>query len=93
MNERIRDLADEAAKYSAVMALPTGESGDNLFVNKFAELIVQEHIKILNREWYELNNLPVPENESLRDIGLRVGRKSEIISLIEKIKKHFGLGQ
>jgi len=42
MNERIRQLADEAAKYSAIMALPTGESGDKLFVEKFAELIVKE---------------------------------------------------
>jgi len=42
MNERIKLLADEAAKYSAIMALPTGESGDKLFVEKFAELIVQE---------------------------------------------------
>jgi len=42
MNERILELADEAAKYSAIMALPTGESGDKLFVEKFAELIVQE---------------------------------------------------
>jgi len=42
MNERIRQLADEAAKYSAIMALPTGESGDKLFVKKFAELIVRQ---------------------------------------------------
>jgi len=42
MNERIKQLADEAAKYSAVMALPTGQSGNELFVAKFAELIVQE---------------------------------------------------
>ena len=42
MNERIRLLADEAAKFSAIMALPTGESGDKLFVKKFAELIVRE---------------------------------------------------
>lgn len=40
MNERIKELADEAAKYSAIMALPTGQSGDDLFVGKFAELIV-----------------------------------------------------
>ena len=45
MNERIRELADEAAKFSAVMALPTGEPGDKLFVEKFAELIVRECIK------------------------------------------------
>jgi len=42
MNERIKELADEAAKFSAVMALPTGEPGDKLFVEKFAELIVRE---------------------------------------------------
>jgi hypothetical protein len=42
MNEQIRLLADEAAKFSAIMALLTGESGDKLFVVKFAELIVKE---------------------------------------------------
>jgi hypothetical protein len=42
MNERIQQLADEAAKFSAIMALPTGESGDNLFVEKLAELIVRD---------------------------------------------------
>ena len=48
MNERIKELADEAAKFSAVMALPTGESGDKLFVEKFAELIVRECIDIIS---------------------------------------------
>ena len=42
MNERIKELADEAAKFSAILALPTGESGDKLFVEKFAQLIVRE---------------------------------------------------
>jgi hypothetical protein len=42
MNERIKQLADEAAKYSAVMALPTGQSGNELFVAKFSELIIKE---------------------------------------------------
>ena len=46
MNERIRLLADEAAKFSAIMSLPTGESGDKLFVKKFAELIVRECARI-----------------------------------------------
>ena len=47
MNERIKELADEAAIFSAIMALPTGESGDKLFVEKFAQLIVMECTKIL----------------------------------------------
>ena len=42
MNERIKQLADEAAKYSAVMALPTGQLGNELFVEKFAELFIKE---------------------------------------------------
>ena len=42
MNERIKELADEAAKFSAIMTLPTGESGDKLFVEKFAELIIED---------------------------------------------------
>ena len=48
MNERIRLLADEAAKFSAIMALPTGESGDKLFVEKFAKLILIEVTDILS---------------------------------------------
>ena len=50
MNERIRLLADEAAKFSAILALPTGESGDKLFVEKFAELIVQDCMKLNSKE-------------------------------------------
>ena len=50
MNERIKLLADEAAKFSAILALPTGESGDKLFVEKFAELIVQECMKLNSKE-------------------------------------------
>ena len=49
MNERIQQLADEAAKFSAILSLPTGESGDKLFVEKFAELIVRECMNICYR--------------------------------------------
>ena len=49
MNPRIQQLADEAAKYSAIMALPTGQSGNELFVEKFAELIVRECTTVLER--------------------------------------------
>ena len=52
MNERIQELADEAAKFSAIMALPTGESGDNLFVEKFAELIVRECAELV-KDFYQ----------------------------------------
>ena len=49
MNERIRLLADEAAKFSAIMAIPTGETGDKLFVEKFAGLIVRECIRLCDQ--------------------------------------------
>lgn len=46
MNKRIKELADEAAKYSATMFLHTGENGDELFVEKLAELIVLECMEV-----------------------------------------------
>ena len=52
MNQRIQELADEAAKFSAIMALPTGESGDNLFVEKFAELIIRECAELV-KDFYQ----------------------------------------
>jgi hypothetical protein len=54
MNEQIQKLADEAAKYSAVMALPTGQSGNELFVEKFAELIVRECMQVLDPGEHQL---------------------------------------
>lgn len=58
MNERIEKLAAQAAKFSAVMALPTGESGDKLFVEKFALLIVRECIGCCEQAISD----PVPES-------------------------------
>ena len=60
MNERIKLLADEAAKYSAVMSLPTGKSGDTLFVEMFAELIVAECIDAASEaqaDFYVVHNI------------------------------------
>ena len=50
MNDRIKLLAEQAAKFSAILALPTGESGDKLFVEKFAKLIVAECMKLNSKE-------------------------------------------
>jgi hypothetical protein len=59
MNERIRELADEAAKFSAVMALSTGESGDELFVERFAELIVRECMNVADASQFSNEGYPV----------------------------------
>lgn len=85
MNQRIREILVQCTQPSI--------EGEGVWVDqeKFAELIVQEHIKILQQEWYDLNNEPRPENETPRSIAMRVGRKGGIIALIGKIKKHFGI--
>ena len=59
MNSRIEELANEAAKFSAIMALPTGESGDELFVEKFAELIVQECLLAISKTDVTLEEMSV----------------------------------
>lgn len=51
MNERIQQLADEAAKFSDIMAPPTGESGDKLFVEKFAQLIIEDCRAVLYKQY------------------------------------------
>ena len=87
MNERIEKLAEQAGSTHkqnlGVYQFYTDE------LEKFAELLLQEHIDLLKQEWYALNNEPAVPGESPRDVGFRVGRKTEIINLIEKIKKHF----
>jgi hypothetical protein len=88
MNERIEELAIRAGMG------PWGiGNGDNVteIVEKFAELMVQEHLNILQQEWYRLNDLPEVDDEMLREIGMRVGKKSEIVLLQALIKKHFGV--
>ena len=70
MNERIKELADEAAKFSAIMALPTGKSGDKLFVEKFALLIVEECAKRAEAYAYMSPNFNALAEELRRMIGV-----------------------
>ena len=82
MNERIQELADQCYhQYSEY----------NIDLEKFAELIVEDAVSILRQEWYDLNDAPRVEGETPRDIGLRVGAKSQTIRLMHKIKEHFGV--
>jgi hypothetical protein len=82
MNERIRELADEAAKYSAIMALPTGQSGNELFVAKFAELIVREC-----GLWFN-NRLVVNPDYGIEH---RVERNRAVIGVMKEFNQHFGV--
>jgi hypothetical protein len=83
MNERIKELADESARYSAIMALPTGQSGNELFVEKFAELIVREclaHGKLTQSQSVVNGS---EEYNAGREMGIEV--------FMNQIKKHFGV--
>ena len=97
MNKRLADLEAaayvEEIQYEEVSSRPPREYQAKVFSReKFAELIVRETLDLLQKEWYSLNNAPKFEDgESQRDVGIRVGRKSEIISLIAEINKHFGV--
>jgi hypothetical protein len=80
MNERIQQLADESAKYSAIMALPTGQSGNELFVEKFAELIVRECA------WVAKTLPHTPERHWVQDSVTYIPVHCE-----QNILKHFGV--
>jgi hypothetical protein len=86
MNERIRQLADEAAKYSAVMALPTGQSGNELFVEKFTELIVRECL-----EQFQYTVLDTQELRRDKSTDYQVGWEDGMFDAGETIKYIFGV--
>ena len=94
MNERIRQLAEEAGIDARTMGFEANQHHRdpwNARLDKFVLLVVEDLLKLLQQEWYNLNNLAPVEGESPRDIGLRVGRKTEIISLMHKIKQEYGI--
>lgn len=84
MNKKIKELAEEFI---------IGREDDPFLdlYEEFAELIIKEHIKVLQQEWYNLNNDKDfdEQTRSNGDIRFRAGQKSEIVVLIEKIKNHW----
>ena len=40
---------------------------------------------MLQQEWYDLNNMVLPADETPRDIGLRVGKKCQLIKTINDL--------
>lgn len=93
MNERIQHLIDLATTRIHTRSAPFGAAcvTESFDKEKFAELIIQEHAKLLQQEWYRLNDLPKFADDTLRDIGMRVGKKSEIVLLQALFKNHFGI--
>ena len=88
MNDRIKELADKACRDTDLQPVNGGIHITPAF-EKFADMLIVETLNVMQQEWYDLNNAPEVENESPRDIGIRVGKKGEVIALMHKIKEHF----
>ena len=91
MTDRIDELINEATE--------TMQGWDERLGNyklpsfdkrKFADLMVQECIDVLRKEWYNVNDIETQDGESPRDIALRVGRKGGLTTAMNSISKHFG---
>ena len=82
MIERIRELADSAAKYSAVMAMKSDESANELFVEHLVLSVVQECIQQL-----EIGKKCDPYTGEL----FTCEHNDNIDYEIEVLKDHFGL--
>jgi hypothetical protein len=91
MNERIKALADQAANYAATMALPLGETGDNLFVQRFSELIIQDCIECC----VVVTQAAVDIRDTARDDEFEYlyGREDAASLCKSTIQKHFGEGK
>lgn len=85
MNERIRQLHDQALFCGDRYASPEE------FAAEFARLLGEEAVRVARDRWYELNNQPAVAGESPRDVGIRVGRKMELIQIMHTLNQHFGL--
>ena len=93
MNEKIKQLKEQARDFYLLqedLGCSIKELHE-LVDQKFAELIVKECVKECQQEWYDLNNAPEVENESIRGAGIRVGQKNGVLKCISKIKQHFGV--
>ena len=84
MNERIKQLADEAETYADYYAMLSETGEKEIFIKKFAELIVLKCADIINHradtcsDWLD----SVKANEAVRE-GQRECAKT--------IKEHFGV--
>lgn len=88
MNNRIRQLAEQAWQW-ANNQVDIPKPQIVRFEEKFAELIVEEHVELLKQRWYTLNNAVPENNETPRDIGMRVGQKAEVMHCIHLLSNHW----
>ena len=75
MNERIRELLEQAG-YKPLPGFDFANSLDEVFMQKFAELIVQEMCNVLDKAQWDIGR------DWICDDGMRI---------IPKVKQHFGV--
>jgi hypothetical protein len=91
MNERIRELADEAGlRFTQLMSNPMVPvvNGKETDLEKFAELIVQEcmNVALDQKKWVEDQTA-----FDLRDQAWNKARIQQSQHIVDKIKQHFGV--
>lgn len=52
---------------------------DEECLEKFADLIIEDVLDIIKKEWYTLNDIKRNEVETARDVGFRGSRKLRIL--------------
>ena len=96
MNERIRELVDQAAwktrmtHNNAYWRMQEELAEDITWREKFAELIVQDCKNIIRQEWFKENNSEV-DRQDTRSIAIHVGKKLGIDASLNAVTKHFGV--
>lgn len=84
LDESSRDVECVVSAYENQM--PTLASFE-----KFTNMLLDDVNRLLQERWYELNNRLKPEDETLRELGIRLGRKSEVINIQNLIRKHYSV--
>lgn len=92
MNERISALFCRAGGSVTVTENSVLTYTEHFDPEKFAELIVEECLKELRKEWYELNAETIDDAfADPRATGIHIGQKNGAIKCISRIKEHFGI--
>ena len=88
MNERIRELAEQAENYAYSVAVG-GDECQEAYTKKFAELIVRECIEKALEE--RVNEDLIDQEHDIEDRCYLRGSNGGIIDAVCAIKQHFGV--
>lgn len=90
MNERIRELADQAVKYSLSNVNRDSEFFTPIAMEKFAEMIVRECADVLRQESERLYKLASEEEDDVFAGNFEICAEKCVANEIA-IKDHFGV--